>query len=141
MTFVSKFLYAVSSLVLFHSGFSSYEFHHLLKLDSLKSSHFFWSKLPRDIKYETYAGLLLFVLAVFTSFEKLQYLPIHSDHGMIISQGNYLKEIALNKATNVDNLVGSNPNGDIIFSPSFVDIHAKRKLSREWASNNEKKEK
>lgn len=97
--------------------------------------------MPKDIKYETYAGLVLFVLAVFTSFEKLQYLPIESNDGMIISEGNYLKEIALNKATNVDNLIGSNPNGEIVFTPSFVDVHAKRKLSREWASNNEKKEK
>ncbi|KOG98863.1 ER membrane protein complex subunit 5 [Saccharomyces pastorianus] len=141
MTLVSKLLYAVSTLVLLHSGFSSYEFHHLLKLKSLNNAQTVIHELPKDIKYETYAGLLLFVLAVFTSFKKLQYLPIESNDGMIISEGNYLKEIALNKATNVDNLIGSNPNGEIVFTPSFVDVHAKRKLSREWASNNEKKEK
>ena len=76
MSFVSKLLYAVATLVLFHSGFSSYEFHHLLKLNSLNNTQGVISELPKDIKYETYAGLLLFVLAVFTSFEKLQYLPI-----------------------------------------------------------------
>ncbi|AJP39439.1 ER membrane protein complex subunit 5 [Saccharomyces cerevisiae] len=141
MSFVSKLLYTVSALVLFHSGFSSYEFHHLLKLNSLNNAQGAISKLPKDIMYETYAGLILFVLAVFTSFEKLQYLPIESNDGKIISQGNYLKEIALNKATNVDNLIGSNPNGEIIFTPSFVDVHMKRKICREWASNTVKKEK
>ncbi|EJS43305.1 kre27p [Saccharomyces arboricola H-6] len=143
MSLTSKLFYAVSALVLFHSGFSSYEFHHLLKLNPPHNaqSASVITDLPKDIKYEVYVGLLLFILGVFTSFEKLQYLPIENNDGMIISQGNYLKEIALNKATNVNNLVGSNPNGEVIFSPSFVDVHAKRKITREWASNNEKKEK
>lgn len=130
MGLISKLLLIVSIVLIGHSGFSSYEFHHIVK--SSKSSASGSSiRIPKDILYETIVGLAIFVLSSFLSFEKLSYVPLLGPK-KLLTQGQYLLDIEMSKATNVDNLIGSDPAGAVNFTPNFVDIIAKRAQVKEW---------
>lgn len=126
MGLISKLLLVLSIVLIGHSGFSSHEFHQLLKRGTRESS----SQIPKDIKYETITGLVLFVLSAFLSFEKLSYYPLVGPKKSL-TQGQYLEDIAMSKATNVDNLIGSDPAGAVNYTPSFVDIINKREQVRQ----------
>ncbi|CAB4255741.1 similar to Saccharomyces cerevisiae YIL027C KRE27 Member of a transmembrane complex required for efficient folding of proteins in the ER [Maudiozyma barnettii] len=134
MSLISKILQFIAIIIILHSGFSSYEFNqtskHLSQNDILNSI-----VLPIDIKYEAIAGLLLFIISVFVSFEKIEYYSLRRQEGHSIetlSQGQYLKYITLNKATDRDNMINSDPTGDVSYTPNMVHIHEKRKLMRDW---------
>ena len=124
MGLISKLLLVLSIVLIGHSGFSSHEFHQLLKRGARESS----SQIPKDIKYETITGLVLFVLSAFLSFEKLSYYPLVGPKKSL-TQGQYLEDIAMSKATNVDNLI--DPAGAVNYTPSFVDIINKREQVRQ----------
>ncbi|SMN21147.1 similar to Saccharomyces cerevisiae YIL027C KRE27 Member of a transmembrane complex required for efficient folding of proteins in the ER [Maudiozyma saulgeensis] len=134
MSFLSKAIQYIAIIVILHSGFSSYEFHQTAKqlsLDSISNV----IALPIDIKYEAIAGLLLFIISVFVSFEKIEYYSLRRQEGHSIetlSQGQYLKYITLNKATDRDNMINSDPTGDVSYTPNMVHIHEKRKQMRDW---------
>lgn len=53
-----------------------------------------------------------------------------------IIKGEYLQDISLSKATDVDNLIGSNPTGEVSYTPNFIDIHEKRKSVKQWIAKN-----
>lgn len=121
MGLTSNILYLISTFQFLHAGFSSYEYYQLMKNlpDVGKNT------APKDIKYETYCALILVILATFLSFNKLEFYPLKGEK-KLLSQNEYLKDISLNKATNVDNLMGNDPTGEVTYTPSFIDIHAKR---------------
>lgn len=133
MSLFSKLLLVISLLLISHSGFSSYEFHQLLKRGTAQSPSGVSSQIPRDIVYENLIGVALFVLSAFFSFEKLSYYPLLGPK-IALTQGQYLEDIGMDKATNVDNLIGNDPSGAINHTPSFVDVIAKREQTRQWAS-------
>ncbi|QLL32279.1 hypothetical protein HG536_0C04480 [Torulaspora globosa] len=130
MGLISKLLLIVSIVLIGHSGFSSYEFHQIVKFSKNGASESS-IRIPKDILYETIAGLVIFVLSSFLSFEKLSYLPLLGPK-KLLTQGQYLLDIEMSKATNVDNLIGSDPAGAVNFTPNFVDIIAKRSQVKEW---------
>ncbi|QLQ80538.1 hypothetical protein HG537_0D05390 [Torulaspora globosa] len=130
MGLISKLLLIVSIVLIGHSGFSSYEFHQIVKSSKNGASESS-IQIPKDILYETITGLVIFVLSSFFSFEKLSYLPLLGPK-KLLTQGQYLLDIEMSKATNVDNLIGSDPAGAVNFTPNFVDIIAKRTQVKEW---------
>lgn len=138
MGFVSKLLLVISVILISHSAFSSYEFHQLLKSVPKDQASELVLGLPKDIKYETLAGLGTFVFSIFLSFDKLTYYPLVGSK-KLLTQGQYLLDIEMSKATNVDNLIGSDPSGPVTYTPNFIDIHEKRKQVKEWSLENEKK--
>ncbi|CDF88099.1 related to ER membrane protein complex subunit 5 [Zygosaccharomyces bailii ISA1307] len=139
MTFWSSVLIAFASLLLFHSGFSSHEFHQLLKSLPQDSPSQLDSHLPKDIQYETLAAVSIFTFAVFSSFKKLRYYPLQGPQNMI-TLNQFLPDIQMNKATNVDNLIGNDPYGEINYTANFVDVHAKREQTRKLLQQTAKKE-
>lgn len=137
MTFFIKILYIVSVLQVLHSGFSSYEFHQLVKNTNYKDHY----SLPKDIQLECYIGLALFILTSFLSFTKLQYYPIKpsiNNKLRLLTTDQYLKDISLSRANNVHNLIGNDPNGEVTFTPNFVDLQRKRKEISDWLADNSK---
>lgn len=131
MGLVSKLLLILSIVLLGHSCFSTYEFHQLVTSSTSKAKLGQSIPLPKDILYETIAALIIFVLGSFLSFEKLSYLPLVGPK-KLLTQGQYLQDIEMSKATNVDNLIGSDPAGAVNYTPSFVDIIEKRSQAKEW---------
>lgn len=132
MSILRKILYAVSVLQILHSGFSSYEFHKYIRDSNIPHLD---KTIPSDIKFECYMGFFLFILATFLTIEKDSYYPVDSMEKKIITSSQYLKEIKLNKATNLDNLIGLNPTGNISNTPCIIDVHQKRKEFNDWAKN------
>ncbi|CCF55697.1 hypothetical protein KAFR_0A02610 [Kazachstania africana CBS 2517] len=133
MSLLSTVTFYVSLLLIGHAGFSSFEFHQLAKKINISDP-----QLPRDIKYESYLGLILFIISAFLAFTKLTYLPLRYDNQstkQVLSQGQYLKETPFNKATNVDNMIGNDANGEVNFMTSFIDISAKRAQFKKSLSN------
>lgn len=96
-------------------------------------------QLPKDIQYEAIAGIILFITAIFFSFKKLTYFPLQGPR-KLITLDQYLQEIRMNKATNVDNLIGNDPYGEVNYTPNFINIHSKRAETRRWLEQNDKKE-
>lgn len=140
MSLISKILQGVSLLIISHSAFSSYEFHQVIKQlsqDAIDGS----ITLPKDITYEAVAGLLIFIIASFLEFSKITFYPLRRKHGEPLerlSQGQYLKHITLNNATDVDNLLDSDPTGDVSYTPNMIHIHEKRKIMDDWLKKNQK---
>lgn len=137
MSLLTKLLYIVSIIQILHSGFSSYEFHQLLKNTNYREQY----SLPKDIQLECYMGLFLFILTSFLSFKKLQYYPIRpsvDNRLKLLTTDQYLKDISLSKANNIHNLIGDDPNGEITFTPNFVDLQRKRKEISDWLNDNSK---
>ncbi|GCE98010.1 hypothetical protein ZYGM_004520 [Zygosaccharomyces mellis] len=139
MTFLSTILILFSSVLLLHSGFSSHEFHQLLKNLPQNSPSYVNRQLPKDIQYEAITGIILFTTAIFLSFKKLTYFPLQGPR-KLITLDQYLQEIRMNKATNIDNLIGNDPYGEVNYTPNFINIHAKRAETRSWLEQNDKKE-
>ncbi|CAR28191.1 hypothetical protein ZYGR_0N06830 [Zygosaccharomyces rouxii] len=139
MALLSTILILFSSALILHSGFSSHEFHQLLKSLPQDSHSYLGHQLPKDIQYEAIAGIITFTIAVFFSFKKLTYYPLQGPQ-KLITLNHYLHEIRMNKATNVDNLIGNDPYGEINHTPNFIDIHAKREETKRWLEQNDKKE-
>ena len=86
-------------------------------------------------------GLFLFILTSFLSFKKLQYYPIRpsvDNRLKLLTTDQYLKDISLSKANNIHNLIGDDPNGEITFTPNFVDLQRKRKEISDWLNDNSK---
>ncbi|CCD22434.1 Emc5p NDAI_0A02760 [Naumovozyma dairenensis CBS 421] len=146
MSIVSKGLLIIAIFQLLHSGFSSYEFHQILKNISSTNDHMNNAaieslSLPKDIVYEAISASILFALSMFFSLEKPEYLPIRNIDGsekkLKPLKGDYLKEIALNKSTNTDNLIGAITTGEISYTPSFINIHEKRRIVKQWILENE----
>lgn len=137
MSFFIKILYILSVLQVLHSGFSSYEFHQLVKNTNYKDYY----SLHKDIQLECYIGLALFILTSFLSFTKLQYYPIKpsiNNKLRLLTTDQYLKDISLSRANNVHNLIGNDPNGGVTFTPNFVDLQRKRKEISDWLADNSK---
>ncbi|EDO16154.1 hypothetical protein Kpol_1070p37, partial [Vanderwaltozyma polyspora DSM 70294] len=70
MSVLSKVFVVVAIIQLMHSGFSSSEFHRLVRSQSINSSRYVGVTLPLDIKLEAYIGMILFTIGIFMSFEK-----------------------------------------------------------------------
>lgn len=87
--------------------------------------------LPKDIVFETIFGLALFWLATMLSYEKIQFLTVRGGD-KVINTNDYLQPIAINKASNIDILTGSDPFGEINYHPSFLNIHLKREEMKEY---------
>lgn len=139
MDILSKILILIASALILHSGFSSHEFHQLIKSipqDSLTQGD---RQLPKNIQYEAVAGIITFTIAIFSSFRKLRFYPLQGPHNLI-TLNQYLKEVHMNKATNIDNLIGNDPYGEINHTPNFVNVHAKREETKRWLEQNNKKE-
>lgn len=139
MAFLSIVLIAFSSLLLMHAGFSSHEFHQLLKNLPQDSAPPLGRQLPKDIQYEALVAISIFTLAIFLSFKKLRFYPLQGPQKMI-TLDRYLQDIRMNKATNVDNLIGNDSYGEINNAANFVDIHDKREQTKKWLQQNGKKE-
>lgn len=141
MTFISKTIQYISFIVILHAGFSSYEFHQTYKQLSINDISSDILTLPKDIKYEAILGFILFIISVFISFEKIQYFSLRRQEGHSIetlSQGQYLKFISLNKATDSDNMMNSDPTGDVSYTPNMIHIHEKRKQMSDWLQKQQK---
>lgn len=131
MSLFSKSLFLLAWLKLIHSGFSSYEFHRVSKQLVLDNPDAVLPKLPLDIKLEAISGLVFFILAEFIGNSVLRYLTIRGEE-RIIDTHEYLKPVSMNKASNINVLLNSDPYGEINYHPSFVDIQAKRKEMKEF---------
>lgn len=131
MSLFSKSLFLLAWLKLIHSGFSSYEFHTVSKQLVLDNPDAVLPKLPLDIKLEAISGLVFFILAEFIGNSVLRYLTIRGEE-RIIDTHEYLKPVSMNKASNINVLLNSDPYGEINYHPSFVDIQAKRKEMKEF---------
>lgn len=140
MSVISKIFQFLSLFAILHSAFSSYEYSQLSK-SLAQSSSTSIIDLPIDIKYEAIVGLLFFTLSTFLSFEKIEFYPLRREEGKkleTLSQGQYLKYITLNKATIADNLMISDPTGDVSYTPNMVSIHEKRSIMKDWLQKNTK---
>ncbi|QLG73820.1 hypothetical protein HG535_0F03310 [Zygotorulaspora mrakii] len=126
MRLLSKLLLSLSVILLGHSGFSSHEFRQLLKNTSREMPSSMLRHIPVDIQYEAIVGLVLFVLSTFLSFEKITYYPLQGGRELL-QLNQYLQDIDMSKANNVNNLTGKDPFGAITYTPNFIDIHKKRK--------------
>lgn len=131
MSLFSKSLFLLAWLQLIHSGFSSYEFHRVSKQLVLDNPDAVLPKLPLDIKLEAISGLVFFILAEFIGNSVLRFLTIRGEE-RIIDTHEYLKPVSMNKASNINVLLNSDPYGEINYHPSFVDIQAKRKEMKEF---------
>lgn len=127
----SQLFFVLSIVLIGHSGFSSYEFHQLLKKSTTDTTPELPVQIPKDIVYEAIVGLIVFILSSFLSFEKLTYFPLVGPK-KLLTQGQYLQDIEMSKATNVDNLIGSDPAGAVNYTPNFVDIMEKRSQVKDW---------
>ncbi|KAL3240353.1 Emc5p RNJ42_03571 [Nakaseomyces bracarensis] len=133
MGIISKVLQTLSLIQLLHAGFSSYEFNQIVKKGVNTST-----TLPLDIKFEVLCALILFALGSFLSFDTLQYYTVRGER-KLVGPKEYLADIKLNKATNIDNLIGCDPNGEVSYAPSFVDVKAKREEVQKWMNETQKK--
>lgn len=131
MSILSKSFYFIAWIQIIHSGVSSYEFHQIVKHIILENPDAKTPGLPDDVKLEALCGLLFFILGTFISQSKLKYLSIRGEE-RIMETDEYLKPIELNKASSTDVVINNDPYGEINYLPSFVDIHAKRKLFKEY---------
>ncbi|KAL6949079.1 hypothetical protein ACO0QE_001567 [Hanseniaspora vineae] len=138
MAILSKIIITVALMQLLHSGYSIYEFNEINKRmgSAVIGTN---ANLPLDIKYEVYSALVLFILGVFCSFDKITYTPFSSTHTK--NTGEYLQPIAMNKATTIDNLQELDPYGMVNNTPYIVDIIAKRKAYSEWEKSKNSKKK
>ncbi|CDO96599.1 unnamed protein product [Kluyveromyces dobzhanskii CBS 2104] len=131
MSIISKSFYLIAWLQIIHSAVSSFEFHQVVKHIILENPDAQTPGLPVDIKLEAICGLIFFIVGKFVSYSKITHLTIRGEE-RIIEANQYLKLIALNKASNTDVLTNSDPYGEINYHPAFVDIHYKRKAYKEY---------
>ncbi|CCK71697.1 Emc5p KNAG_0H02820 [Huiozyma naganishii CBS 8797] len=123
MGFISRLVYFVSVLLLLHAAFSSFEYHQLMKNAAQDTAR--TPPVPRDIVYETYAALALFITATILSHNKLTYYNLFTLKR--VSQDEYLRDTALRRATTVDNMIGNDPAAEVTHTPNLADIMSKRK--------------
>lgn len=144
MAIISRALYLVALFFFLHSAYSSYEYHQLNKHFTRKPPisaqrlH-----IPKDIVYELVVGFCIYILAIFTSFSKLTYLPLHfeGDKSKPITLNQYLLDTELSLSNKVDSMIGKNAYGEIQNTPHFLNIEDKRKQIAEWLTKSSEKKK
>lgn len=134
MSIFSKLLGFIGTIQLLHAGFSSYEFHQLLKTIELEQ-HDTIIKLPNDIKLEVLISFILIVISTFLSLNKITFYTLNDEK---ISTNNYLQNIKYSKFTNIENLKGSSDSGLFYNTPFLLDIVAKRNEINDYLNKEDK---
>lgn len=75
MAILSKALLVIGILQIIHAGYS---IHHFNSVSKLVSTNDITSKLylPFDVKVEVYSGLLISILSILLSFDKVEYMQL-----------------------------------------------------------------
>lgn len=125
---MSKLLYIVGSIFLLHAGYSSFEFHQLLKTTHHSSTD---SSLPSDIIIEVLVGIVVLIAGSLSSIEIPNFLSV--DNEVIHPDHKYLKPIEMSKATAEFEKLKINPFAELETRIEFLDIVNKRKEYAQWS--------
>ncbi|EER36167.1 predicted protein [Candida tropicalis MYA-3404] len=117
-------LYLLGSLLLVHSGYSSFEFH------KITIHHHDLNKLPLDIVIESIVGILLLVIGAIVSIQNESYLSL--DNKIVNNESTYLKYIEMKDAVQVGEKVGVTDYEEFNSRLPFIDVVKKRKEYSEW---------
>ncbi|GMM36479.1 Emc5 protein [Saccharomycopsis crataegensis] len=135
MSIVSRIAYLIGTVLIAHSGYSSYEFNQFIKSSSSTL------ELPLDIKLEAIAGLILFVIgSLIAVISPHQYTLLENDpiYTAIPQNDSALfKPIKMNKATVELEKLGAGPFEQIENKAAFIDILKKRREFDEWVMSKE----
>ena len=122
-------LYFVGTLLLVHSGYSSFEFHKI-------STHYHtdYRLPPMDIILESVIGIILLVIGSIVSIQNQPFLSIANDkHNMIIkNDSKYLRFIEMKDAVQLSEKIGITDYEEYNSRASFIDINQKRKEYNDW---------
>ncbi|CAK9436457.1 uncharacterized protein LODBEIA_P10150 [Lodderomyces beijingensis] len=127
------FLYLVGTLLLVHSGYSSFEFHKLTA--STHKQH----SLPLDISLEAVVGFIIILVGAITSIENPKYLSVEDK--IISEESRYLKPIEMKNAVQLGEQLGLADYSDLENRVAFIDVRRIRGEYADWAvkQNSEKK--
>ena len=75
MALLSKILLVVGLLQIVHSGYSIHQFNSITKLASISNitSQLY---LPLDVKIEVYSGLIITIISILLSIDKVEYMKL-----------------------------------------------------------------
>lgn len=125
------FIYITGLLLLLHAGYSSFEFHQLLKTThhmNLQNNN-----LPIDIVVEVILGIIIVISGSISSISNPDFLSI--DNELVKPQSKYLKQINMKDATSEFEKLQINPFEELESRVEFIDIIKKRKQYREWSTS------
>ena len=117
-------LYLLGSLLLIHSGYSSFEFH------KIAIHHYKLNKLPLDIVIELIIGIFLLVMGAIISIENESFLSL--DNKVVHNESKYLKFIEMKDAVQLGEKVGITDYEEFNSRLPFIDVVKKRKEYSEW---------
>ncbi|CAK7896385.1 ER membrane protein complex subunit 5 [[Candida] anglica] len=124
---MSSIFYIIGSTLLLHAGYSSFEFHSLIKArhDNLA--------LPTDIILEVICGILILIAG---SINSTKNTPFLSASGKLINPTDtHLKNIDFRKATNEFQQIEVNPYEDLDSRLEFINVKEKRAEYKKWVQN------
>ncbi|RCK62875.1 ER membrane protein complex subunit 5 [Candida viswanathii] len=117
-------LYLIGTLLLVHSGYSSFEFH------KISIHHPNLNKLPLDIIIESLVGILLLVIGAIASIQNDSFLSL--DNEVVSNDSKYLKFIEMKDAVQLGERVGVTDYEEFNSRLPFIDVVKKRKEYSEW---------
>ncbi|KAL7666617.1 ER membrane protein complex subunit 5 [[Candida] zeylanoides] len=139
---MSRLAYILGCAILAHAGYSSFEFHQLLKATHhnaappaglasilLGSSN----SLPSDIVLETLIGVVVLVYGAISSIQTPAFLNLEDK--VIEPTFKYLKPIEMKTATLEFEQLKINPFASLETRVEFIDIVKKRQEYRDWSSD------
>ncbi|KAG7662817.1 uncharacterized protein J8A68_003671 [[Candida] subhashii] len=116
--------YTIGLLLLFHSGYSSFEFHKLTTISHHSTS------LPYDIIIESIVGIIIIIIGSIISIENQPFLTI--DNEVVSSDAKYLKFIEMKQSVQLSEKVGINDYEELNSRLPFVNIIKKRQEYHDW---------
>lgn len=122
----SPVLYFFGSLIFVHAGYSSFEFHQLLKTHVEYS----YLSLPTEIIVEILIGLFVFIIGSIIAIENQPRLAV--DNKIVQPDDKYLRQIEMRKTTREFEKIGISEFQEYDTRVDFIDIRQKRKEHSEW---------
>ncbi|OBA25582.1 hypothetical protein HANVADRAFT_53828 [Hanseniaspora valbyensis NRRL Y-1626] len=100
MSILSKALLLVGILQLIHAGYSLHEFNRILKLSPAAALHL---SLPADVKLEVFSGMIISIISILFSFNKIEYIALKDTENKIATLNQRLLPIKANLSNGVLN--------------------------------------
>lgn len=118
--------FLIGGILLIHAGYSSYEFHSILKSAS--------STVPLDIMLEAVVAILIINYGAIQSIRNKPRLGLGHDK-LVEPTHAFMRPIKLSEATGSINKLGISEYEELDTRADFVDVRKKRKEFAEWVKN------
>ncbi|KAL6454691.1 EMC5 ER membrane protein complex subunit 5 [Candida maltosa Xu316] len=116
-------LYLIGSLLLIHSGYSSFEYHKI-------STHYHHINDATNIIIESIIGIFLLVIGSIVSITNQPFYSVNNQ--VVTSDSKYLKYIEMKDAVQLSEKVGITDYEEYNSRLPFIDIKQKRTEYKEW---------